>query len=832
MRPSDSRTAQRVPVIGIAALAATAIILSSLGFPAEARANSTPVANADPGPMSISRRVLDGGSLYFPGAAVSVSTSTALVGATGDDSPVGFVTGTAHVLTRQTTGWVEQGRLYAADGVAGDWFGCSVAVSGDTAVIGACLDDGSAGRWAGSAYVFARSGTTWTQQAKLTAPDGAPGDWFGCSVAVSTDTIVVGSEHDTTTAQAAGSAYVFVRSGDSWTQQAKLTPSGASRYQGFGRSVGIAGDYIVVGSNAYNTAYVFKRSGTTWSQQVGLTVPGPDMRDYFGYSVAISGDTVAIGAPGYDAPAKSDAGATYVYTRSGVTWTQQAKLTAASGAAGDRLGDSVAIDADTLLAGSPQAATGAGPAAGSTALFLRSGGIWTQQPCAADSNSTSGGQYGYSVALAGDTAVVGTGNGDAHILGSWQYTTRTGTPLGITSIWGVLANDSDADSDTLGAQVYAEPSHGTLSLDPEGSFIYTPQAGWSGIDTFAYRAFDGTTFSVPATVTVTVKPAGTVTRIPGSDRYAVTANMARKGWRNTDGSWDCTHVIVACGEDRAMADPLAAAGLAGVYHAPILLTKSATVPYATKKVLGEIAARNPRLRVHLVGGTLSVPDARWTDIRRIAGVSGIKDRITGSDRYAVTVNIAKRMVSVVGTTADFAGVLIMCSENPAAFYDALAASPASFKAKMPMLGVRKAFVPIAVQVVLMDYLAGKKRYAVSSSTYINSTAYALAGCTQRLTNTTNRYVAATQIADQCVTRNWLARSDTAITARLSDALGGGAFMGNSGGVMLYTTVTNGIQTNARSWIDLHSDDIYRGWIFGGTSSVPSGQETAFRNLLQ
>ena len=151
-----------------------------------------------------------------------------------------------------------------------------------------------------------RSGTTWTQQEKLTASDGAADDYFGDSVAISGDTVVVGAGRTTSAPTEPGSAYVFVRSGTVWTQQAeadrrrRLPPAttSATRSRSRGDTVVVGAPYDDVGANAdQGSAYVFVRSGAAWSQQQKLTASDGAAGDYFGYSVAISGDTVVVGAP-------------------------------------------------------------------------------------------------------------------------------------------------------------------------------------------------------------------------------------------------------------------------------------------------------------------------------------------------------------------------------------------------------------------------------------------------------------------------------------------------------------------------------------------------------
>ena len=156
-------------------------------------------------------------------------------------------------------------------------FGRSVAIAGDTIVVGAYEDDTDNGTDSGSAYVFTRTGTTWTQQAKLTASDGAAYDQFGWSVAMAGDTIIVGSRYDDDNGTDSGSAYAFTRTGVIWTEQAKLTAGDGAESDAFGWSVAVAGDTIVVGGNLSGprnsgSAHVFTRTGVTWTQQAQLTV--------------------------------------------------------------------------------------------------------------------------------------------------------------------------------------------------------------------------------------------------------------------------------------------------------------------------------------------------------------------------------------------------------------------------------------------------------------------------------------------------------------------------------------------------------------------------------
>ncbi len=354
------------------------------------------------------------------GYSVALSGDTAVIGARFDDDDVnGLESGSAYVFTRSGTTWSQQAKLTAADGASRDWFGVRVAISGDTAVITADADDDDVnGVDSGSAYVFTRSGTTWSQQAKLTAADGAAVDLFGYSVALSGDTALFGARFDDDDVNGvdSGSVYVFIRSGTTWSQQAKLTAADGAAGDEFGYSVALFGDTAVITADADDddvngvdsgSAYVFTRSGTTWSQQAKLTAADSAAGDMFGVRVALSGDTALIGAR-FDDDDGVDSGSAYVFTRTGTAWSQQAKLTAADSAAGDWFGYSVALSSDTALIGAHfNDHDDDGADSGSAYIFKRSGTKWSQQAKLTAADATAGDQFGGRVALSGDSALIG-----------------------------------------------------------------------------------------------------------------------------------------------------------------------------------------------------------------------------------------------------------------------------------------------------------------------------------------------------------------------------------------------------------------------------------------
>jgi len=425
------------------------------------------------------------------GSSVALSGDTALVGANTDDLGANFAQGSAYVFTRSGSTWTQQAQLTATDGAGGDQFGSSVALSGDTALVGARFDDVGANFDQGSAYIFTRSGTTWTQQAQLTATDGAANDLFGFSVALgggAGDTALVGAHSDDVGANFdQGSAYVFTRSGTTWTQQAQLTATGGAAGDNFGISVALSGDTALVGANfdtvganaSQGSAYVFTRSGSTWTQQAQLTATGGATNDNFGVAVALgggAGDTALVGAASDDDGANANQGSAYVFTRSGSTWTQQAQLTATNGAAGDFFGFSVALGGgagDTALVGAYADDVGANIDQGSAYIFTRSGSTWTQQAQLTAIDGAASDNFGVSVALgdgAGDTALVGAYldnvGTNANQGSAWTF------PLAADDFAGARNEVTGAEFPTLAAALLPATS---------GQQITATEAAWRGV---------------------------------------------------------------------------------------------------------------------------------------------------------------------------------------------------------------------------------------------------------------------------------------------------------------------------------------------------------------
>jgi hypothetical protein len=346
----------------------------------------------------------------YQGWSVSVSGDTAVVGAYRKSSSTGLQSGAAYIYTRSGDFWSQQAKLTPGDAAASDYFGGSVAIDGNTAVIGTWRKN----NYIGAAYVFVRSGSVWNQQAKLTASDGASGDDFGWAVSVSGDTVAVGAYNKN---NMTGAVYVFVRDGSTWNQQAKLTADDGAANDAFGYSLSVADDTAVVGAwrknNFSGTAYVFTRSGASWIQQAKLVARDGEANDLFGFSVSVHGETAVMGAYGKN----NNTGAVYVFGRSGSAWTQQAKIITGDGAGTDAFGWSVSLNNDLVAVG----AVGKNLNTGTVYAFRRSGTLWSQQAKLIAGDGSIGDAFGWSVSVNGETIVAGAYSHNNKIGAAYVY---------------------------------------------------------------------------------------------------------------------------------------------------------------------------------------------------------------------------------------------------------------------------------------------------------------------------------------------------------------------------------------------------------------------------
>jgi hypothetical protein len=343
------------------------------------------------------------------GYAVAVNGTTAVVGASnagGDGRGVAYV----YVLVDDV--WTLQQELSADDGAALDGFGFSTSVSGDTIVIGAPYATIGDNGGEGAAYVFVRSGDTWTQVQKLEPDDGTSNFNFGWSVAVSASTALISSPVAAVGDNALqGKAYIFENDGGTWTQAQTLLADDGSAMSTFGSSVALDGTNAIVGAAGvdgyFGAAYVFDGSSGTWTQTAHLSPDDGVPTEFFGLSVAISGSKALVGAYYQRVDGHNGQGSAYIFSGDGGTWVQQQKLIASDGAAGARFGLSVALDGTTALVGSYFATVDGNSQQGAAYVFSELGDTWNETDKLVASDGASDDHFGNAVALASGTALIG-----------------------------------------------------------------------------------------------------------------------------------------------------------------------------------------------------------------------------------------------------------------------------------------------------------------------------------------------------------------------------------------------------------------------------------------
>ncbi|TWT55028.1 hypothetical protein Pla22_26820 [Rubripirellula amarantea] len=402
---------------------------------------------------------ITGGDRY--GYSVDVDGDLAVVGAYLDDPNDVTNAGSVSLYRRDGISW-QFLTLLTGDAIPQSQFGWSVAVSGDTVVVGAQRDSDN-GFHSGAAYVFQDVDGEWTQVRKLAGSDTVNRDLFGRSVDIDRDTIVVGASTADPLGASSGAANVYNRDEggqDNWGQIKKLTGSTQGAGDRFGQSVAIDNATIVVGAFRNDdqgidsgAVYVFKRNrfgAENWGELKVITASDASAGDRFGASVAVDGTTVVVGSPQDDTGGVNQLGSVYVLSQNeggSNNWGQVAKLLATDGNAGDRLGLSVAFDGSRIVAGSPLA-DGGGDASGRGYLFELTNGSWTQTRVLGSSEVTTADQYGIAVAVDGDVAVIG----------SW-LDNRPSNNSG-----GAYAFDLQTDTATVTVTVTVNPGSSELPL--------------------------------------------------------------------------------------------------------------------------------------------------------------------------------------------------------------------------------------------------------------------------------------------------------------------------------------------------------------------------------
>jgi len=355
------------------------------------------------------------------GFSVSISGDYAIVGAWLKTVNNNTNQGKASIFVRSGTSWIEQAALTASDGASNDQFGYSVSIYGDYAIIGARYKNVGGNIRQGKVYIYKRSGTTWSQEATLTASDGNAYDEFGNSVSISDEYAIVGALYkDVNGNNNQGRVYIFKRVGTNWSQEAAITASDGAANDFFGCSVSIFSDYVLIGARGKDVginenqgkAYLFKRSGTSWSQESIITASDGAADDVFGHSVSISGDYVVVGAFLKDVGTNIDQGKAYIFKRTGTLWNQEAILISSDGSPFDEFGYSVSISGDYATVGARDKDVGDNINQGKAYIFKRTGSNWTEQVELVGSGASEYDLFGFSVSISGIHIIVGAPNDD------------------------------------------------------------------------------------------------------------------------------------------------------------------------------------------------------------------------------------------------------------------------------------------------------------------------------------------------------------------------------------------------------------------------------------
>lgn len=350
------------------------------------------------------------------GASVALTADRFVAGAPGDDQN-GSDAGSAYVFLVQAGGAVQEAKLLAPDAAAGDGFGGAASADGDVASVAASLDV-LAEDSAGSATIFRRQGTAWPAEAQLQDPTPEAGGRFGTAVSLDGDAVVFGAGLDDVDGTVdAGSALVFRFDGTTWSTEARLAGGDVAAGDRLGASVGLSGPVAVAGAPAHDAAatdagaaYLFRRTGTTWGQETKLVASDAAAGDGFGVAVDVDGNVAVVGAPLQDGAA-TDAGAVYVFRFDGSQWAPEARLAAADPAADDRMGFSVAVSGDRIVAGAP-GDDGAGDGAGAVHVFRFDGTSWTEAAELTAEQGVAGDSLGAAVDVEASTAVAGAPGDD------------------------------------------------------------------------------------------------------------------------------------------------------------------------------------------------------------------------------------------------------------------------------------------------------------------------------------------------------------------------------------------------------------------------------------
>ena len=441
----------------------------------------------------------DGMTNDFFGYSVSISgppgNEVAIVGAKGD-ADNGVDSGSAYIFRRSGASWVQEAKLLASDGAASDVFGASVSISGtpgnEVAIVGAYFDDMFLPAESGAAYIYRFNGVNWVEEQKLLASDGAAGDKFGPVSIIGTagnEVAIVGAWLDDDNGSNSGSAYIYRYNGVAWVEEAKLLASDGAADDLFGYSVSIGGppgnEVAIVGAYKDDdieaksgSAYIYRFNGTTWVEEQKLLASDSTFQNFFGYSVSISGPTgnvVAIGR----LPPSAVSGSAYIFRFNGVNWVEEQKLLTSNGTPGDQFGRSVSISGNAVIVGSFRDDDGSVRDSGSAYIFRFDGASWGEEQKLLNFNERESDFFGFSVSIRGDIAIVGAIRDDflapdrglAYSLTGLFVTELTGdcNSNGINDLHDLFVNKTSADCNDNGIPDECDIASGvSVDVDVDG----------------------------------------------------------------------------------------------------------------------------------------------------------------------------------------------------------------------------------------------------------------------------------------------------------------------------------------------------------------------------
>lgn len=412
------------------------------------------------------------------GQSVSIDGDYAIVGARNCNVEGEENAGSAYIFVRDEAEWIQQAILTPDSIVANRNFGFSVSIDGNYAIVSERAVDGSA-------YIFYKDGDDWIQQSELLADDHDGRDWFGWSVSISGNYAIVGAWWDNDEeGNSSGSAYIFVRDGEDWTQQAKLIAEDADDGDNFGRNVSISGNYAIIGAredddngNSSGSAYIFVREDETWTQQAKLTAYDAEEQDRFGYCVSINENLAIVGAPYHDAGG-GNAGAAYTFLRTENRWSrhfQHSKLNANDAAPDDQFGLSVSIDSNYCTVGAWYNDDG-GDMSGSAYIFILQNDGWHQQVKHTAEDAARNDFFGQSVSIGGDYAIIGAYGDDNDGSGSGSAYVYFADPQKVSIVpdsldFGVVHNIGESEELNLAVTNEGNLDLTVLNIEFDGNYF-------------------------------------------------------------------------------------------------------------------------------------------------------------------------------------------------------------------------------------------------------------------------------------------------------------------------------------------------------------------------